>query len=185
MTSKEVECFQIARWRQRKQLLSELKDKLKPKVPLFNTAKQTAQGHIKLFYIALAIVTTPFFLIIWPIDLAMTLIRLPFQYVWSYYTPASAKAPGERNIRGIHHAFAPHMDLNPESYIACIDDWVQVLYGEQVAKKHKMTRYVDENLLHLSRFRSEHPRDPLLQHLRSSVAMAREKISLDLGCYKS
>lgn len=185
MTEKEAECFRIARWRQRRQLLDELKRQLHPSYPLFEKAsKATSFSRTYLLYM-LAIFSWPIYFILWPASLAISVARFPFRLISSYQIPKDARGPGERNIRGIHNAFAPHMDLAPENYIACIDDWVRILYGDESAKSHKMSKYVDETLLHLSRFGSCRADDPLLQHLRSSVAVAREKISLDLGCYRS
>lgn len=181
MTDKEIRCFRaIQAWARRAEL-RRLKRGISPKLPYYALAKQ-ASPLGRLVYALLILALSPALLLVGLCYVLYKLATFPHRYVLTYFTPQDLRAPGERNIQGMYHAFSRHMDLPFDLYIACIDNWVSILYGDSAAKTHSMENYLKQERSQLDLHESVYG-SGMNEYLRTTINIAREQLSQALGHY--
>jgi len=181
MTQKEAECFRAVRKWQRAYLRQRLGQAIFPRPPFINLFRKT---HMlgKFLMIILMIVLLPVLIVIWIVRALISLLIFPFMVISTYIRPYALRAPGERNIRGVHYQFARHINLTPELYIKCVDDWVSVLYGPEKLPEYSLATYLDAS--YALQKRIVHEDDAALNSLlKTQISNAREDLSRDLGNY--
>lgn len=180
LTESESQCFSIARDYQRKHLIRSL-------VP--EEFKHWTAGFKNLGWsknpLVLAIQASILLLAIPPISVwlvfkcTLRLLAFPVRYVKTYITPKDLAAPGEKTLVGMHNAFSRHLCLGAVDSIACLNDWVKILYGERACQQYQTKVWLNPEISKL-----EHPvGNDLSPALRSVVAVSREKLSKQLGHY--
>ncbi|MFL0809359.1 MAG: hypothetical protein K6L76_02995 [Agarilytica sp.] len=87
---------------------------------------------------------------------------------------------GERNIQGVHHRLVPYISLSPQYYICCVNDWVEILYGQPEAIRYSLKEYIDPSMV--ENIQSLYG-DDADKYTRYILADAREKLSQKLGCF--
>ncbi len=185
VTQEELSCWRIYRRYQRQQLF---KDAMALDLVLWPLFLRHLQWPLSLFtrcIQALLVVG------VWPLLFIGALIRLlvnwlmfPARLIATLITPNQFQAPGEKSLLGLHNAFAclgiSSIVLSEPLYIACIDEWIGLLYGDQVAKDKSLGMYI----CRVERERAElDASEPLGASLRDEVTVARERLSRDLGHY--
>lgn len=181
MTQKEAECFRAVRRWQRAYMRQRLMQAIFPHLPFIALLKKTSVIG-KVLIIVMACILSPLLILIWIIKALAALITFPFSIISSYIKPTGLRAPGERNIKGVHYQFARHIHLPPELYIKCVDDWVRILYGEDKLPKYSLASYLDTD--YLLRRRIAYEEDATMQNLlKTQISNAREDLSRDLGHY--
>ncbi|WP_096085555.1 hypothetical protein [Agaribacterium haliotis] len=181
MTSKEAQCFRCLRRWQRIWIWQQFKQRLVP-TPLFKQSLSQAGGLNKLLPLLMLILSSPLWLSWWLIRLFFFLLHLPWTLSLSLIRPPGLRAPGERNIKGLHYQFAPYISLPPELYIRCVDDWVCILYGADKLPKYSLSTYLDAEYLLHRRLGLKANKD-LDRLILSQISNAREDLSRDLGHY--
>ncbi len=181
MTRSEAECFRaLRRWR-RQYLHGKLKQSFRPKIP-FNKQRQSASfiGRSTIFLIL--VLLAPLLALYWLIGSLRGLVIYPAKILLTHVKPPGLRAPGERNIQGVHYQFARHIELPPELYLKCLDEWVAILYGKEKLPKFSINQYLDTKYL-LQR-RVNNAKDRYLNDLLiNQISNAREELSRDLGYY--
>lgn len=180
LTEAESRCFYIARDYQRKFLLRSL-------VP--EELQQWRMGYNKLGWsknpfvlaaqwmvLVLAVVPMCVWLVL---KCCSRLLVFPIRYLRTFTVPKNLKAPGEKTLVGIHNAFSGHLNLGAGDYIACINDWIKVLYGEEISAHYNLENIMNVELGRHRQF-SGHA---LSTAMRPLVAVSREKLSKQLGHY--
>jgi len=179
MSDNEMRCYQAAmRW-QRRELLRDLWRSLKPVPPM--AKRFLTKGFVcGMVYCFLLVVFSPLLLAFWLLRSVFHLLLFPHRYLRASIKPRGLVGPGERNLQGVHNAFARYLYLSADSYVWCFNDWVGILYGEDCARKYRL-----ENFLNLTPFERESSK--LIgvpdEQLRYSLSVAREVISRELGYY--
>lgn len=185
VTQQELSCWRIYRRYQRQQLVKEALALDRLVWPLFLRRLQWPGSPGMRFIQSLLIVA------VWPVLFVGALIRLlaswitfPAKLIATFITPKQFQAPGEKSLLGLHNAFASlgisSIVLSESLYIACVDEWVGLLYGEQVARERTLGSYIQR----VERERDElECSEPLGASLRDEVTVARERLSRDLGHY--
>ncbi len=123
-------------------------------------------------------------LALWGLSLYLLgLLLFPFQFIRTWIVPENLRAPGEKTLTGIHNAFTPMLEFDQADYVECINGWVAILFGENVALDKNLSTY----LLDVSSQRRDiDPRTgAVAEGLRSNLSVAREYLSRDLGHYLS
>jgi len=181
LTEAESRCFYVARDYQRRSLLRSL-------LPL--ELSQWRVGFEKLGWS-----NNPFILTIQWLVLVLALVPMslwllvkccwrwgvfPFRYLGTFFPPKDLRAPGEKTLVGIHNAFARHVDLSVSDYIACINDWIRILYGEEKSVRYNLSNAIK---LELDKKQQIGHRTEMADVMRSLVAITREKLSKELGHY--
>ncbi|TQV78083.1 hypothetical protein FKG94_13460 [Exilibacterium tricleocarpae] len=105
------------------------------------------------------------------------LLAFPFRYLRTYMIPRGLAAPGEKTLAGVHNAFARFFDLPPDAYMDCVDEWIQALYG--------LDRSLRDYIVTMNRGAEQLPAPALSPSMRSYIAVAREKLSQELGHYRA
>lgn len=180
MTRKEAECFRaLTRWQRcyyGRQFLSAFAPPLPLKVDF-----QSASFLTTFIFVGLLIAFSPFILCAWLIKSIYCTLQYPARLILSYIKPRDLRAPGERNLQGLHYQFARYIDLPPELYLQCLDEWVAILYGVEKIPSYSIKRYLDaEYLLHRQRIDHGHTTAELVL---SQISIAREELSRELGNY--
>ena len=183
MSKHEANCFDIARKWQRSTLLRKFRQRLFPNPPYYAEFKQ-APIKARLMYFSVILLISPLLISIALLQLLWFCITFPFRYIVTYTIPLDIQAPGEANIQGIHHAFNKYLDLPADLYMACVDEWVKELYGPEVLHTHNMSRYMQTNQYEQLQAIS-YEGDSIQSHMRSSINIARERLSQALGSYRS
>ena len=179
MTKNERRCFEAAmRW-QRRQLVQELGHALVPRLPFLHLLTSTS-AITKLLYTMVVLVLLPLLAVIWLLRSLVQIIALPYRIALTHTSPRGLKAPGERNIQGIHNAFTRHFDLSPENYVNCVNDWIAILYSEEALEFVRMDQLVNLKRLEQSVFTGVEVPIP---QLRNTLSQARETLSKKLGHY--
>ena len=181
MTPKEAECFRaLQRWR-RCHLSQNFKKAFTPKAPL-SQAYKTANGFNKFIINLIYLVFLPLLVLFWLLNILRGVVTYPILILLTRITPRDIRAPGERNIKGVHYQFAQHTQLPPELYVRCVDDWVRILYGADKLPKYSLANYLDAD--YLVRRRVAYADDQTLHSLvKKQISNAREDLSRDLGHY--
>lgn len=174
-----MRCFQAAMKWQRKELQQELFRSLSLRLPYIGYFRNK-NVLVKLVYSAIMLALIPLLTVLWLVNAALHMLFFPYRYWAAYVKPRNLKGPGERNIQGVHNAFTKHLNLSPELHIQCVNDWVGILYGEEALRGNRMENYVD-----VSKFKQQRAFTPstTTAQLRSTLTIARETLSQNLGCY--
>ena len=185
MTQEEAECFMAAQKWQHRANIRHLVSALRPKLPYYQRTKNLNK-LAKGIYFLIVLVTLPFIILMYLVDILAALFFFPFRYISSRKISDDLKAPGEGNIQGIHNAFFSHFDLPLDYYVHCVNDWAHILYGKKNKNLNRMQDFLDfKQLNHINHFGSDSKADDLVQpHLRSAVNIAREQLSQKLGSYR-
>lgn len=181
MTHKEAECFRALRHWQRVYFRRRFACALKPRIPFYRyIRKSNTLGKCVLLF--LIVMLSPVFFALWLLNILRALLVLPFVLIGSYIKPPDLRPPGERNIKGVHYQFARHIDLPPDLYIQCVDDWVSILYGQTKLPQFSLAKYLDAD--YLMRRGMSYENDASLRELiKTQISNAREDLSRDLGHY--
>ena len=182
MTHNEAECFRALRRWQRTYLKGELKKAFIPKIPFGQQLRESGL-LVKFLCLLVIVILLPLVTLFWLLNLFRGLLLFPIQILLSHFKPPGLRAPGERNIQGVHNQFARHIELPPELYLKCLDDWVGILYGPDKLPEYSISRYLDSHyLLHRT---MTHGSDPSIGNLLSTqISGAREELSRSLGHYR-
>lgn len=183
LADKEQRCYRVAQQYRRKYLLSGfvgLHHIVWPRIMSRVTWSETLWRK-GLQYLL--------FVLVWPVLVLwgllayiLLLIRFPVDYVKTFTVRTGVRSPGEKTLSGIHNAFHNMLDLPDALYIACMDEWIVILFDISVDKQYmlkfvererKLQKNVEVSGFHLN------------QQMRSEVAVAREKLSKKLGHYLS
>jgi hypothetical protein len=185
VTQEELSCWRIYRRYQRQQLFKDAAALDLVVWPLFLRHLQWPISPFVRCIQALLVMG------VWPLLFIGALTRLlvnwlmfPARFIATLITPNQLQAPGEKSLLGLHNAFAclgiSSIVLSEPLYIACFDEWIGLLYGDQVAKDKSLGMYIRR----VERERAEmEVSKPLEASLRDEVAVARERLSRDLGHY--
>lgn len=181
MTRKEAECFRALRRWQRAYLRKKLKYALIPRLPFKKRYERNGViGKCSLFIFSIFLF--PIFFLFWLARVIRASVIFPFLTLSTYFKPSDLRAPGERNLKGVHYQFARHIDLPPDLYVQCVDDWVRALYGYEKLPKYSLSNYLDAE--YLKRRQLAYDDDASLRSLiASQISNAREDLSRDLGHY--
>lgn len=185
LTSVELQCFKVARSYQRKVLVRRLlQSDYKAVRAGFGRLGWSKNPVILGIQWVILIFSAPFLLVWLLLRFAASLLSFPFSYLHTFLTPKDLAAPGEKTLVGIYNAFNRYMNLDAVSYIACLNDWIRILYGDDVLKKYNLNAYLSAELQRLG-ISEQHAREPHLftPHLRSILGVSREKLSKTLGHY--
>ena len=182
LSEAEAACFDIARKYQRRAILSGLIDFKRLFWPT-NVARLTwsAGGFRFLVQCAILVVYLPLNTLFQLLRTLHNFVMLPFRYGATLFTPSGLHAPGEKNLVGLYNAFFPYLELHPEDAVACLDDWVPILYGSAKARQYKLARYAEDE--RLKQLRAAEQSGVMAASFRSFRAIARERLSKDLGHY--
>ena len=185
LTSAELQCFKVARSYQRKVLVRRLlKSDYRAVTAGFGRLGWSKNPVILAIQWVILIIAAPFLLAWLLLRLVVSLLLFPFRYVYTYFTPTDLAAPGEKTLVGIYNAFNRYMNLDAASYIACLNDWIRILYGEEVFRKYNVNGYLSAELerLGIDERKAREPQQ-FTPHLRSILSVSREKLSKTLGHY--
>lgn len=182
LSDAEAACFDIARKYQRRAIVAGLFD-LKRMFWPANMARLawSVGGFRFLMQCVILSVYLPLNFVFQLLKTLHNLLLFPFRYLTTFFTPSGLHAPGEKNLVGLYNAFFPYLELRPEDAVACLDDWVPVLYGTNKAKQYKLARYADDE--RLKQLRAAEQSGVMAASFRSFRAIARERLSKDLGHY--
>lgn len=163
-------CYKLARNYQRRLLVSELccGPFYCSRPPKWST----------LVYLTALLLTLPFYLVFGVLLLAWRLTLFPWRWLLSFRLPDSLMAPGEKTINGLHRSLMPHIELHGKAYVACLREWIVILYGEKTASLPVVTKHVErmQRCLQL-------PKKSQAEGLRDSIRWQREELSNQLGTY--
>ncbi|GAB3106692.1 hypothetical protein GCM10027217_32370 [Pseudomaricurvus hydrocarbonicus] len=106
------------------------------------------------------------------------LIRFPHDYLLTHTVPAALRAPGEKTLLGLHHAFGAVSELSEADYFLCVDGWIALLFGQGKERGKTLSQRVEQ----VSRQRQQMGVTDQ-SGLRSAVTVARDQLSRDLGHY--
>jgi hypothetical protein len=184
-TQSELVCWQIYRLYQRRQLRSDLMAWGDVFWPRFLRHLSWPEAY------ALKLIQLLIILAVWPMLLIGALLQMLAKWLWfparflaTFFTPKTLHAPGEKSLLGLHNAFVSasvsSVSLSDALYIDCIDEWVEQLYGPEVAAKRSLSVYLRQ----LEDERRGLTLEVNLEaSLRDELAVARERLSRDLGHY--
>ena len=128
-------------------------------------------------------VSLPFIVIGQLLGRLLGLLLFPFRYARTFAIPRGLAAPGEKTLVGIHNAFARFFDLPPEAYINCVDEWIRALYGcERSLREYLSATVVAEGVAESAAEGTAET--DLSPSMRSYIAVARERLSKELGNYR-
>ena len=181
MTHKEAECFRAIRRWQRTYWFQLMGWSLLPHPPLGDEFKKA--GLSGKFVISIMILLlSPLVLIRWFINVLKAILLYPLKILLSFFKPIGLRGPGERNIQGIHNQFARYIDLPPELYIKCLDEWVAILYGTDKLPRFSLSSYMNTDFINQNQA-SLARQSGLHTLIRTQIGSAREELSRDLGHY--
>jgi len=127
-------------------------------------------------------------LTLWPLlvlgglfRLCGNLLLLPSRLLACYQVPKGLRSPGEKSLIGIANAFHPALDLEDDDYIRCINRWVSILYGAEVALKSNLSVYLTRLRVQQKGLRDDSGGSS--KAARRYLVVARERLSKDLGHY--
>ena len=172
LTLAEAQCFERAQYWQRKSLQRQLIQGFTPKMWF----KFLYRTHTRSSIILLTIVSSPLIVAYHLAKAVILLLAYPFRRLKLSIVPANIHGAGERNLKGIHNAFHQHINLPADYYIACVNDWIEILFGKQALESHRMEHHLD-----MERVLNKDFPDYLSGHTRNVVYMARDSISDILG----
>jgi len=109
------------------------------------------------------------------------LLLMPSRLLACYQVPKDLRSPGEKSLIGIANAFSPVLDLDEEDYIRCVNRWVSILYGDELALERNLNVYLARLKLQQKGLRDGSNRHS--KGARRDLVIARERLSKDLGHY--
>jgi hypothetical protein len=185
LTSAELQCFKTVRVYQRKVLVKQL---------LRSDIEVVKQGFVRLGWstnpVILAVqwlilfLAAPLLLLWLLVRFAFGLLLFPFRFLQTYLVPKDLTAPGEKTLVGIYNSFNRYMNLDAASYVACLNDWVRILYGEEVLRQYNLNDYLQKEMQRLGiNDRTASNSNQYTPELRSLLGASREKLSRQLGHY--
>ncbi|WP_370980610.1 hypothetical protein [Agaribacterium sp. ZY112] len=181
MTKQEALCFHALRRWQRVHIWQDFKASLHPKA-LFAERLSKQTGCIRLMTLALMLLSAPLWLAWGLFHITLSSLALGPELLATYINPPGLRAPGERNIKGLHYQFARYIHLPPDLYIRCVDDWVAILYGPDKWPRYSLKHYLNTDYLYHRRVGLP-DNDDLQALVQSQISNAREELSNDLGHY--
>lgn len=181
MTHKEAECFRSLRKWQRVYLKQRFITAFIPRFRFIHTLKHT-HAYVKALGYTLAALLSPLLISLWLLRILKAAIFFPVFYLATFAKPFGLHAPGERNIKGVHYQFARHIELPPELYLKCVDDWVRILYGPEKLPTYSITHYLNADYL-LRTQTSYQDKLAMRDLIQRQISNAREELSNDLGHY--
>lgn len=180
LTDAEYRCFFVARTFQRKHLVRTL---IPREIKRWRKGLRTLGWSrnpfifiVQFLVICFAAIPMSLWVILKGIGL---LLVFPFRYIGSFITPKSLQAPGEKTLVGIHNAFSKYIQLGTIDTIACLKEWIEILYGDRASQHHEVKTWMEQETIKLKQQNS----DELTPAMRSLVAVSREKLSKQLGHY--
>lgn len=184
LTQAELDCYCLALRFKRRSLVCEIFNICVPLNYVLRLRLAWSKYPVSAFFQFLLIAFLMPVLLLWQFLLcAYRLILLPLKYLMTYKLPRDLAAPGEKNMAGVHNAFAHYFHFPTSVYVECFDGWVEILYGAELRKQHNLTE-----LLHAEQMRCKNV-DSKFQCLdtdtytRSFVSHARERLTRRLGHY--
>ena len=177
LTEAESRCFYIARDYQRRSLLRSLAPvELRRWRAGFNKLGWSKNPLVlAIQWLVLLIALVP--MLVWlAVKSCVRILLFPIRYLRTYTVPKDLRAPGEKTLVGIHNAFSRHLNLSAADYVACINDWIRILYGQETVMGHDLERFVDDE-------REKYQDRGVAATTRSLLAISREKLSKQLGHY--
>jgi hypothetical protein len=170
---------------QRKVLLKQLlKSDLQALQQGFNRLGWSKNSLILAVQWSVLIATGPFLFAWLLIRFFIGMCAFPFRYFGTYLVPKDLVAPGEKTLAGIYNAFNRYMNLDAISYIACMNDWIKILYGDKMFEQHNLGGYLRYEMTRLGLTPEDKSGEkPFTPQLRNLLAVSREKLSKQLGHY--
>ncbi|UTA46378.1 hypothetical protein L1F30_09340 [Simiduia sp. 21SJ11W-1] len=182
LSEAESACFDVARRYHRRRLVADLVDVKAMLWPRnLKRLSWSDDGMRFLVQCLVLVVYLPFNFLYQLLVTLQNLLLFPFKYLASWFTPQALHAPGEKNLVGLYNAFFPFLSLSPDDAVACIDEWVPILYGSAKARAHRLARYVDDE--RIKQMKVAKQSGVMAASFRSYRAIARERLSKDLGHY--
>lgn len=183
MTARETACFNVIFLWRRRYLAKTLGDAFTPALPTSLKASELSPFKRALFYVA-ALCLSPLWVLYFVFRALVMLAIYPFQWLMSHIKGRPARGPGERNIQGVYHAFSPCMHMDMAAKMACINDWVDILYRDSFnPRPGRLEDFLGEELCEIiqdSARQREFPEGFVLREF----TFGRERLSTHLGNYK-
>ena len=177
MTSYEKHCFAIMKNWKRRAIWRSFKYRVRPALPA-KDALRNSGVVIHTLYIFFLIAFSPLIVLWWLLRALLGLIILPIEYLRTLRSVKNLHAPGERNIQGVHNAFAKYFDLPIDLYLNCIDEWIYILYPDRVV--NDLTTSAEAKNIgtrNIGTRKIETKKDPSIkQHIDPQIIDYREEI---------
>jgi len=180
VTSEEAACYRLAQAYRRRQLWRDVASLRAVFWPVF--LDELAWSDIwwrRSGQLLMLLVLWPLLVLGGGFRLCGNLLLLPSRLLACYQVPQDLRSPGEKSLIGITNAFTPVLDLSEEDYIRCVNRWVSILYGEEVALEHNLSVY----LVRLKQQKGLRGSSAQSNGARRDLVVARERLSKDLGHY--
>ncbi len=181
MTKEEAECFRAMRRWQRRALFRQYWRALLPR-PRWWRRFTTSPPVTQCVFSLLLIAASPLLLMLWVINALYQTLMLPGRYLSTWLTPRSLRAPGERNLKGLHYQFSTHISLPPSFYLQCCNEWIAILYGEDALHSHRLERYLDQTYIQQRQVAYDFDANEKAIFV-AQISHARENVSRALGNY--
>lgn len=184
LTQAELDCYRLALNFKRRCLMRDIFVLCAPlKYLLSLRLNRVKRPFFALLLCLLAAVLLPL-LIFWQLLVCLCrLLLLPFCYLMTYRLPHDLAAPGEKNMAGIHNAFAHYFHFPAAIYAECFDGWVEILYGAELRKKHSLTEQLETEQSRCSVGEMGGYCAEGNKHIRAFLGHARERVARSLGHY--
>lgn len=183
LTHTELACLQLAVRHQRRHLLRQVLTPIAPVSWLLSSKFRWSHQPLRASAQYLILLVLLPMLIVWQLTaFVVRLLLLPVRLAMTLYVPKGLVAPGEKNLAGMHNAFASHFQFPTTTYIDCFDGWILILYGEKAQACYSLRNDVEverRRLLACASLVDSKGDD----YFRPFVAHARERLSRKLGHY--
>lgn len=178
----EYLCYKAGQRYYRRQLLANLSRIDRQYWPFWHAIGDNTKPILERSFLTLsALLALPLSALFQLLASALKLIKFPFQLLASFSLPQNLHAPGEKNLTGLHNAFSAKLGLRGRYYIRCVDNWLDILYPEQV----RPGGYLSDCIEKVGR----QVKDALEQGLDDPefrlIGNCREKLSQHYGHYAS
>lgn len=182
LSAAESRCFCVVRHYQRKQLLADTFGRSQFSWPK-NVNRLTWSGHGGRFLLQCLVLTIflPIYTLFQIIRMLGNLLLFPLRFIATYITPSGLHSPGEKNLVGLYGAYSQVVNLSPRLYIQCMEEWVPILYGAAKSGKYSLSTYVEQE--RDKQRNASRQGEGMVASFRSPHAVARERLSKDLGYY--
>lgn len=181
LTQAELKCLQLAVTYQRRSFIGALFVLIGPLRRLLLLSRQWPPNPLRAaLQLLLLLSLLPLFGVLQCLISALRLLFLPLRLMLTCWLPKGIVAPGEKNLSGMHNAFARHFQLTETAYVDCFDAWIAVLYSERVVAGCSLRAELSRERLRIRE--SGGDADSSL-YLKSFIAQARERLSQKLGHY--
>lgn len=186
LTQAELDCYRLALRYHRKSLAANIFSLCAPLKYLLKVCSSWSAGPLKaLLQLLLMTVLLPV-LLLWQLLLCLfRLLLFPLQYLLTYRLPRDLAAPGEKNMAGIHNAFARHFHLPVALYVECFDGWVEILYGPELYRQYSLSDQLKAEKARCGTEQKHRNCDVSEDYMRTFLSHARERLSRKLGHYLS